>query len=70
MIILGIDPSINCTGICIYDTATNAHIYYMIAAKCTKKMKEFSNDYVHIIDYGKLTFKSNNTCPQSTRRTG
>lgn len=53
MIILGIDPSINCTGICIYDTVTNVHLYYMIAAKCTKKMKEFSNDYVHIVDYGK-----------------
>lgn len=53
MIILGIDPSINCTGICVYDTLTNAHIYYMITSKCTKKMKDFSNDYVHIVEYSK-----------------
>ena len=53
MIILGIDPSINCTGICVYDTLTNAHIYYMIASKCTKKMKDFTNDYVHIVEYSK-----------------
>lgn len=53
MIIMGIDPSINCTGICIYDTVTNSHTYYMIVSKRTKKMKEFKHDTVHIREYSK-----------------
>ena len=54
MIIMGIDPSINCTGICIYDTVTNNHTYYMIVSKCTKKMKEFKHEYITIREYHKL----------------
>ena len=53
MIIMGIDPSINCTGICIYDTISNNHTYYMIVSKCTKKMREFKNENIHIIEYNK-----------------
>lgn len=53
MIVMGIDPSINCTGICIYNTLTYAHTYYMIVSKCTKKMREFKNDNIHIIEYNK-----------------
>ena len=53
MTTIGIDPSINCTGICVYNSITHVHIYYMIVSKCTKKMKNFSNDFVHIIEYGK-----------------
>ena len=53
MVIMGIDPSINCTGICIYDTIMNSHIYYMIVSKRTKKMKEFEHDTVHIREYFK-----------------
>lgn len=54
MVIVGIDPSINCTGICVYNSVTMSHVYYMIVSKCTKKMRNFSNDYVHIIEYNKL----------------
>lgn len=53
MLIIGIDPSINCTGVCVYDSLFNKHTYYMIVSKCTKKMKEFVNDHIHIIEYGK-----------------
>lgn len=53
MIIIGIDPSINCTGICIYNSLTNNHTYYMIVSKCTKKMREFAADNVHIIEYNR-----------------
>ena len=53
MIRMGIDPSINCTGVCIYDDKLNKHTYYMIVSKCTKKMKEFANDHVNIIEYHK-----------------
>lgn len=54
MITMGIDPSINCTGICIYDDVLNDHTYYMIVSKLNKKLKNFSNDKVHVIEYGKL----------------
>ena len=50
---MGIDPSINCTGVCIYDTNNNTHLYYMIVSKCTKKMKAFKNNFVNIIEYSK-----------------
>ena len=53
MIKIGIDPSINCTGICIWDTKENTHSYYMIPSKMTKKMKEFNNRYVNIFPYEK-----------------
>ena len=53
MIIMGIDPSINCTGVCIYDDTQNVHKYYMIVSKCTRKMKEFVSDSISIIEYGK-----------------
>ena len=53
MVIIGIDPSINCTGVCIYDSLTNNHTYYMIVSKCTKKMREFANDNVHIVEYNR-----------------
>ena len=54
MVIMGIDPSINCTGICIYDTIMNSHTYYMIVSKRTKKMKEFKHENVTIREYHKL----------------
>ena len=53
MVIIGIDPSINCTGVCIYDSLTNNHTYYMIVSKRTKKMREFANDNVHIVEYNR-----------------
>lgn len=53
MIRMGIDPSINCTGVCIYNDKLRKHTYYMIVSKCTKKMKEFTNDHVNIIEYNK-----------------
>lgn len=53
MITIGIDPSINCTGVCVYNDLTFTHTYYMIVGKCTKKMVKFAHDNVHIIEYGK-----------------
>lgn len=58
MITIGIDPSINCTGVCVHESDTNTHKYYMIVGKCTKKMKEFKNDNVQIIEYGKFNSQS------------
>lgn len=53
MVIMGIDPSINCTGVCVYNSLTQKHTYFMIVSKCTKKMKNFTNDNINIIEYGK-----------------
>lgn len=53
MIKIGIDPSINCTGVCIYDSKSNEHTYYMIVGKMTKKMQQFNNKYVKILEYDK-----------------
>ena len=55
MITIGIDPSINCTGVCVYDTEKHTHKYYMIVGSCTKKMKSFKNDYINILNYEKET---------------
>ena len=56
MITMGIDPSINCTGVCIYDDVNEIHYYYMIVAKMNKKMQQFNNEYINIISYNKLDY--------------
>ena len=53
MVIMGIDPSINCTGVCIYDTSTGNNMYYMIVSKATQKMLEFTHKNVLIVPYNK-----------------
>ena len=54
---IGIDPSINCTGVCVWDDKNGNHAYYMIPSKCTKKMKEFEHGLVHILPYEKQDAK-------------
>lgn len=54
MLIMGIDPSINSTGICIYNEDKPADLkYYIIASHMTKKMKAFRNKYIKYIPYEK-----------------
>lgn len=50
-VIIGIDPSINSTGICI--KKGNDTIYYMVVSKMTKKMKDFDNQFIKIVQYDK-----------------
>ena len=57
MIKIGIDPSINCTGVCVWDTEHNTHCYYMIPSKVTKKMGSFKHNFVHILPYNKQDSK-------------
>lgn len=57
MINIGIDPSINSTGVCIWDEDKNKHKYYLIPSKMTKKMKEFDNKYIKLIPYEKRDTK-------------
>lgn len=50
-ITIGIDPSLNSTGVCVN---IDGHCkYYIITSKMTKKMKEFSNEFISYIPYNK-----------------
>ena len=51
MVYIGIDPSLNSTGVCINNDGKCK--YYIITSKMTKKMSEFKNDYVHYLPYKK-----------------
>lgn len=53
MIKIGIDPSINCTGVCVWDIEHGTHCYYMIPSKITKKMSTFQHDFVRLLPYEK-----------------
>lgn len=55
---IGIDPSINCTGVCVWNTSGNTHSYFMIPSKMTKKMKEFKSDYICLVPYDKIVSDS------------
>lgn len=55
MIRIGIDPSMNSTGVCI--DVNGKYIYYIIVSDMTKKMTLFNHDRVHIINYFKETNK-------------
>ena len=57
-ITIGIDPSINSTGICV--SKDNKNIYYNIVSKRTKKLENFSSKYINILFYDKNTDKSLN----------
>ena len=54
-IIIGIDPSLNSTGICINNSKNN--IYYIIPSKMTKKMSNFKHKRVHFLPYEKQDIK-------------
>lgn len=51
-ITIGIDPSLNSTGICI-NIDDKEYIYYNITSNNTKKLREFSSEYINIIFYDK-----------------
>lgn len=55
--IIGIDPSINCTGVCVWDDKWDKHMYFMIPSKCTKKMNQFEHNRIRILQYDKLDTK-------------
>lgn len=64
--ILGVDQSINCTGVCLHTIETDhsgdkpheyhSYQYWLIPAnnKCTKKMLAFSNPWITIDPYKKM----------------
>ena len=52
MVRIGIDPSLNSTGICV-NIDGKQFKYWIITSKMTKKMKEFKHDDVHYLPYDK-----------------
>ena len=60
---IGIDPSINSTGVCVKITKNSrkpVFYYYIISSHCTKKMNQFCHKYIKIIEYpsSKNNFKT------------
>lgn len=55
MITIGIDPSINSTGICV--KTEKKTLYYIIAGKITKKALSFSHPRLQIYKYDKSDYK-------------
>lgn len=53
--IIGIDPSINSTGVCVWDGVTNK--YYNIVSKMTKKLQAFESNHIRILSYNKSEIK-------------
>lgn len=56
-IIVGIDPSLNSTGVCV-NINNNKHIYYNIVSKRTKKLESLQSKYINICFYDKISQKS------------
>lgn len=55
MCTIGIDPSINSTGICVVDD--NMINYYILPAKLTKRMQTFEHDRIMIYPFDKQEVK-------------
>lgn len=53
MIRIGLDLSVNSTGVCIRDTEKNECKYVIIAGKLTKKQAAFRHENFEYSDYGK-----------------
>lgn len=64
---MGIDPSINSTGICIDDNGK--YVYYIITGNLTKKMQLFKHDSVNITNYFKESEKYNNYIDKERQKT-
>lgn len=51
MITIGIDPSLNSTGVCV--NVNGKCKYYIITSKMTKKMSTFKSEYIQYLPYNK-----------------
>lgn len=58
MITIGLDLSINSTGVCIYDTSRLQSFYYIISPKFTKKASTNHNAHLTLVPYEKTTVDS------------
>ena len=58
MIQIGIDLSINSTGICF--NIDGQYHYYIVTSKSTRTIKKFSNEHITILNYDKKETDSEN----------
>ncbi len=58
MVTIGLDLSINSTGVCIYNTTRLQSFYYIISPKFTKKASTNGNASLALIQYEKATVDS------------
>ena len=58
-VVVGVDPSINSTGICVSGVDKLFNIYYLIPSKITKKSKEWAEgvDWINVYEYEKESTK-------------
>ena len=54
MCVIGLDPSINSTGVCV--STGEKDRYYIITPKMTKKMKEFNSKVIKYLPYEKTAY--------------
>ena len=56
---IGIDPSINSTGVCVSGVDNTFNIYYVFPSNITKKAKAWTDtvDWLTVYDYEKLSIK-------------
>lgn len=58
MITIGLDLSINSTGVCIYNTTKMQGFYYIIGNKFTKKATSYHNNNLVLLTYDKTAVDS------------
>lgn len=50
-IVIGIDPSISSTGVCVWDTERNINKYFNIVKNPTKKLRALESDHIKVLGY-------------------
>lgn len=58
MISVGLDLSINSTGVCIHDPAWTHGVYYVVSSKFTKKSLDYHHDRLSLVLYNKQPIES------------
>lgn len=61
---MGLDPSINSTGICIWNTLMDTHKYYLIMSHAPKKMLLMQCDNFKILEYPHQGWKNIKLSPE------
>lgn len=56
-IIMGIDPSMRSTGVCVWDRSTNEHKYILICSSTTKKVRAFAHPAFQLFEYQPIGVK-------------
>lgn len=67
--IMGIDPSMRSTGICVWDIDNNKHMYNLICSTTTKKVKSFKNQRFKLYMYDAISVKDKNSIGKESAKT-